>query len=139
MTLWVNQSAAIPIRDGRVCMVTSSNRRRWVFPKGQIDPGHTPGEAALVEAWEEAGLVGSLDPEPFGNYVYEKYNRPHHVLVYRLRVIEVRDDWPERGLRDRVWLSVREALDRIEEPGLRELLRRMFGPTTEDALGLALA
>ncbi len=139
MSLWVNQSAVIPVLDGRVCMITSSNRRRWVFPKGQIDPGHTPGESALVEAWEEAGLVGTLDSEPVGNYVYQKYNRPHHVLVYRLRVIEVHDEWPECGLRDRVWLTVAQALDRIEEPGLRELLRRMFGTSTEDALGLALA
>src|SRR5918912_538575 len=101
MTVWVNQSGVIPVLDGRVWMVTSSSRRRWVFPKGQIDPGHTPGESALLEAWEEAGLVGTLDPEPVGNYVYEKYERPHHVLVYRMRVIEVRDDWPERGLRER--------------------------------------
>ena len=100
MPMVMSQSAAIPVRDGRVCMVTSRSGRRWVFPKGQIDPGHTPGEAALLEAWEEAGLVGTLDPEPVGNYVYEKFGRPHHVLVFRMRVIEVHDAWPERELRD---------------------------------------
>ncbi len=139
MTVWVNQSGVIPILDGRVCMVTSSSGRRWVFPKGQIDPGHTPGEAALIEAWEEAGLLGSLDPEPIGNYVYQKFDTPHHVLVYRLRVIEVREEWPERGLRERAWLTVDEAIERIEEPGLRELLRRVFGASETDAVGLALA
>ena len=66
---WVRQAAAVPISEGRVCMVTSSSRRRWVLPKGVIDPGHTPGEAALVEAWEEAGLLGTLDPEPLGSYL----------------------------------------------------------------------
>ncbi len=139
MTVWVNQSAVIPVLDGRVCMITSSNRRRWVFPKGQIDPGHTPGETALVEAWEEAGLVGSLDPEPLGNYVYEKYKTPHHVLVYRLRVVEVLADWPEKSFRERAWLSPAAALERIEEPALRELVRRLFFRDTDDALGLALA
>src|SRR6476620_2968172 len=69
---WVRQAAVGPVRDGRVCLVTSSSGRRWVVPKGQIDPGHTPGEAALIEAWEEAGLVGALDPEPIGTYAYEK-------------------------------------------------------------------
>src|SRR3954467_15889098 len=111
MTVWVNQSGVIPVSDGRLCMVTSSSGRRWVFPKGQIDPGHTPGEAALLEAWEEAGLVGTLDREPAGSYVYEKFGHQHHVLMYRMPVIESHDEWPERALRDRDWLSVGEAID----------------------------
>ena len=123
MPIWVRQAAAIPVRDGRVFLVTSSSGRRWVVPKGQIDPGHTPGEAALVEAWEEAGLVGALDAEPLGAYAYEKLGRELHVLVYRMIVSEVRDDWPERDLRVRVWLTPDEAIERIEEPGLRDLLR----------------
>jgi len=126
MPILINQSGAIPVLDGRVCMVTSRSGKRWVFPKGVIEPGHTPGEAALIEAWEEAGVVGTLDPEPIGNYVYDKFDCPHHVLVFRMRVIEVRDDWPERGLRDRAWLTVGDAIDRVDEPGLRELLRRTF-------------
>ncbi len=134
----MSQSAAVPVLDGRVCMVTSRSGRRWVFPKGQIDPGHTPGAAALLEAWEEAGVVGALDPEPVGNYVYEKFDTPHHVLVYRLRVTEVRDAWPERGLRERAWLTVAEAIDRVDEPGLRELLRRAFAADHRDRVTLAL-
>lgn len=125
MTSVMNQSAAIPLLDGRVCMVTSRSGRRWVFPKGQIDPGHTPAEAALIEAWEEAGLVGTLDPEPLGTYVYEKFDTPHRVLVFRMRVVEVHDDWPERDFRKREWLSVPEAVGRVGEPDLREILRRV--------------
>jgi 8-oxo-dGTP pyrophosphatase MutT (NUDIX family) len=108
-------------------MVTSRSGRRWVFPKGQIDPGHTPAETSLLEAWEEAGVVGSLDAEPLGNYVYEKMGCQHHVLVFRMRVIEVRDLWPERDFRSRAWLTIDEALNRIDEPGLRDLLRQAFG------------
>jgi 8-oxo-dGTP pyrophosphatase MutT (NUDIX family) len=126
MPMPVSQSAAIPILDGRICMVTSSSGKRWVIPKGQIDPGHTPAEAALQEAWEEAGVVGALDPNPIGNYIYEKLGNQHHVLVYVLRVLEARDVWPESGSRNRVWLTVAEAIERIEEQGLRELLRHTF-------------
>ncbi len=126
MPIWVRQAAAVPVRNGHVCLVSSSGGRRWVVPKGQIDPGHTPGEAALVEAWEEAGLVGALDAEPLGSYAYEKLGRELHVLVYRMVVTEVRDEWPERDLRVRVWLPLDEALDRIEELGLRDLLRLAF-------------
>jgi len=67
----LRQAAVVPLADGQVGLVTSSSGRRWVVPKGMIDPGHSPGEAALIEAWEEAGLVGVLDPEPAGSYLYE--------------------------------------------------------------------
>jgi hypothetical protein len=43
-----------------------------------------------------------------------------------MRVIEVRDVWPERGLRARDWITIAEAMERVEEDGLRELLRRTF-------------
>jgi 8-oxo-dGTP pyrophosphatase MutT (NUDIX family) len=139
MPIWVRQAAAIPLRDDRVCLVSSSSGRRWVVPKGQIDPGHTAGEAALVEAWEEAGLVGALDAEPLGSYAYEKLGRELHVLVFRMTVTEVRDEWPERNLRTRVWVTLDEALDRIEEPGLRDLLRLAFRLKQPDRLVLATA
>ena len=41
--------------------ITSRNGKRWVIPKGWIDPGQTAGETALQEAWEEAGLTGALE------------------------------------------------------------------------------
>ncbi len=139
MPIWVRQAAAIPVRDDRVCMVTSSSGRRWVVPKGQIDPGHTAGEAALVEAWEEAGLVGVLDPEPLGTYAYEKLGRTLHVLVFRMTVTEARDEWPERHVRARAWVGLDDALDRIEEAGLRDLLRLAFHMKHPDRLTLATA
>src|SRR5437016_5559110 len=123
ISTYVRQAAAIPVQDGKVCLVTSRSGKRWVVPKGIIDPGTTAGEIAVQEAWEEAGLVGVLRPEPVGSYLYEKYGRTHHVTVFRMTVIQVADDWPERGLRERCWLGAAEALDRIEEPGLRELIR----------------
>lgn len=126
MPIWVRQAAAVPFSEGRVCMVTSSSGRRWVLPKGLIDPGHTPGEAALLEAWEEAGLLGTLDPEPLGSYLYEKLGRECHVLVYRMTVTEVRDVWPEKGMRERAWLAPQDVLERVEEPGLRDLLLQVF-------------
>ena len=118
----LRQAAVIPLVDGQVGLVTSSSGRRWVVPKGMIDPGHSAGEAALVEAWEEAGLVGVLDPEPAGTYLYEKYGRSHHVLVYVLRVTEEAMDWPERDVRRREWVDPAEAVERVEEPGLNEII-----------------
>ncbi|MFL5340653.1 MAG: NUDIX hydrolase [Gemmataceae bacterium] len=123
-TRWIRQAAAIPVREGLVCLVTSSNGRRWVVPKGMMEPGKTAGEIALQEAWEEAGLVGTLQPHPLGAYFYEKYGGTCHVTVFRLDVTDVLDRWPEADLRKREWLTPDDALERIGEPGLRDLLRQ---------------
>jgi 8-oxo-dGTP pyrophosphatase MutT (NUDIX family) len=122
------QAAVIPVRDGRVCLVTSSSGKRWVVPKGQIDEGFTAGEAALLEAWEEAGLLGALIPEPVGSYLYEKDGRSHLVTVFVLAVTDVKDVWPERFLRKREWVVPELALERIEEEGLKTIVRRHFAP-----------
>lgn len=133
----VRQAAAVPLRDdGLVCMVTSRSGRRWVLPKGRIDAGFTAGEAALAEAWEEAGLVGILDGDPVGSYRYRKYGRDHLVAVFVMRVTEEHDGWPERDERSREWVAVEEALARIEEPGLREIVREVCRVNTPIAVGL---
>jgi 8-oxo-dGTP pyrophosphatase MutT (NUDIX family) len=124
MTPAHRQAAVLPVSEGRLCMVTSSSGRRWVIPKGMIDAGHTAGEAALLEAWEEAGLVGTLHTEPIGSYLYEKYGRTYHVTVFLMRVTEMAADWPERELRKREWLDPEMALERVDEAGLREIVEQ---------------
>jgi 8-oxo-dGTP pyrophosphatase MutT (NUDIX family) len=119
----IRQAAAIPLRDGQICLVTSSSGKRWVIPKGCLEPGKTSGEVALQEAWEEAGLVGVLQAEPIGSYLYEKYDNLYHVTVFSMTVTQVADDWPERTIRQRLWLNPAQALVRVDDRGLRELLR----------------
>ena len=36
----------------------------WDFPKGMVEPGETPEEAAVKETEEEAGVQGALLPGP---------------------------------------------------------------------------
>src|SRR5947209_2148483 len=119
----LQQAAAIPVRLGQVCLISSRNGKRLVIPKGCLEPGKTSGEIALQEAWEEAGLVGLLQPDPIGSYLYEKDTRNHHVLVYLMQVTQVAELWPEATWRARSWHSFKQALRRVEEVGLREILR----------------
>ena len=120
-----DQAGVVAVRDGLIGMVTSSNGRRWVVPKGRIDPGHTAREAAGIEAWEEAGWLGVLESEPVGSYTYRKdgETRDRRVLVFRMTVTDEKADWPEARLRTREWLTVEDAVARIDEPELRELVR----------------
>src|SRR5947209_1053464 len=119
----LQQAAAIPVRLGQVCLISSRNGKRWVIPKGCMEPGKTAGEIALQEAWEEAGVVGVLLAEPVGSYLYEKYGNEYFVTVFVLQVTEAAEDWPERALRQRAWLDVGQALVRLDDRGLRELVR----------------
>jgi 8-oxo-dGTP pyrophosphatase MutT (NUDIX family) len=120
----VRQAAVIAVRAGRVCLVQSSGGKRWVIPKGHIERGRTAAETALCEAWEEAGLLGGLRPDPVGSYLYEKDGRLYHVTVFLMDVTEAADDWPERQLRPRCWLRPAQALARVEHAGLCKLLRK---------------
>jgi 8-oxo-dGTP pyrophosphatase MutT (NUDIX family) len=119
----IRQAAAVPVRAGKVCLVTSSSGKRWVIPKGCMEPGKTAGEIALQEAWEEAGLVGVLQGEPVGSYLYEKYGNEYFVTVFLLQVTDEAETWPEQALRQRAWLTPAQALARLDDRGLRELVR----------------
>jgi 8-oxo-dGTP pyrophosphatase MutT (NUDIX family) len=123
----IPQAGAIPLRGGRICLVTSSNGKRWVIPKGLIEPGQTPAEAALQEAWEEAGLVGILRPEPAGTFLYDKWCGTCHVTVFFMEVSEEATDWPERRLRQREWVTLAGALERLDDAGLCDILRLTLG------------
>ena len=97
----VRQAAAIPVRDGRVCLVTSRSGRRWVIPKGQIDPGHTPGGGGpRSRRGRRPGWSARSTPSRSAPTTYEKYGQPHHVIVFVMQVTEEQDDWPERAIRD---------------------------------------
>src|SRR5262245_21905906 len=119
----IRQAAALAIRRGRVCLITYRNGKRWVIPKGWIEPGQTAGETALQEAYEEAGLVGALEREPIGTYLYEKEGHTFHVTVFVMKVTSVAQDWPERTFRERTWLSPVGFFDRIDDDGLADIVR----------------
>lgn len=126
------QCAALPLTgaggDLRVVMVTSRETRRWVIPKGWVEDGEAPHHSAAREAFEEAGIEGEADPVPVGRFAYTKRKSrglllPCEVLVYRLRVIRLLPDWPERRQRERRLMLPQEAAALVAEPELARLLR----------------
>ena len=109
-------------------LVTSRETRRWVLPKGNIDPGLTAAAAAALEAKEEAGVGGHVASSPIGRFRYRKQyfaglSRLMEVEVYPIAVTEILDDWKERRQRDRRWFTPDEAADAVDEPELKQLLR----------------
>ena len=60
--LLVLPSAAVAIYDdaGRVLLGFHADRQIWVIPGGLIEPGETPSDGAVREAFEETGLLVEL-------------------------------------------------------------------------------
>lgn len=121
------QAGVIPFRirkgDARFCVITTS-RGRWGFPKGYIESGETEEEAALKEAYEEAGLKGSLVGPPLGNYETIKLGNGLDVVVYLMEVKDSAKSWPEEDSRDRKWVTASEASDMLAWDSQRELLKQ---------------
>ncbi len=122
-----NQSGVVPFRiagsELEVLLITSRRRKRWIIPKGIVEPDLLPAESAAKEALEEAGVTGILHPDEIGEYTYEKWGGVCRVKVFLLQVTKVLDSWEESFLRDRRWLSLSDAIELIEEPDLKKILR----------------
>jgi len=123
---YVRQAGALAVREGRLCLVTSRRGKHWVIPKGCLEAGRTLEQIVLLEAWEEAGLVGLLLPESVGSYEYRKAGRLHVVKLYLLDVIHAESHWPERHRRERVWLRPAKAVERLREDGLRRVIESVL-------------
>jgi 8-oxo-dGTP pyrophosphatase MutT (NUDIX family) len=106
------QSAAIPFRKGvrtEICLIRRRDSESWGIPKGFIDKGCSPEEAALNEALEEAGLNGRILGGRVGVYEYDKRDASLTVAVCLMRVQEELDRWRDMKLRERRWFSPKEA------------------------------
>lgn len=129
----LTQYGVIPVRlaaDGglEILLITSRDTGRWVVPRGNPIIGKSPAESAAQEAFEEAGIVGPVDPEAIGCYSYEKRRRvgiavPAVVHLFRMSVAEERDDWPEKAQRGRRWFAAGEAAAAVHEAELARLIR----------------
>ena len=117
--------------DMEVLLVTSRDTGRWIIPKGWPVSGLKTSEAALQEAWEEAGVRNSkATPQPFGTYTYDKVMSaglpvPVETLVFPVKVKELAAEFPEASERQRKWVSPEAAADLVKEGELKETLRRM--------------
>jgi phosphohistidine phosphatase len=120
------QVAVIPFRRRRDAVQISLIRRKgsksWAIPKGFIDPGHTPEQAALNEAYEEAGLRGQIIGRAIGSYEYRKWGGRLTVAVFLMRVREAQTEWDEMHFRERKWALTEEARDLLADHPVRPLL-----------------
>ena len=105
------KAGAIPFRrseHGVEFLLVTSRKGNWIFPKGYVDPGESPEEAARKEVREEAGIDGEIVGEAIGSYEESKRGGTSEVVVF---LLEYRTDipWQESHMRERSWWTAREA------------------------------
>ncbi|KAL2499025.1 Nudix hydrolase 17 [Abeliophyllum distichum] len=98
--------------DAIEVLVISSQRKGkgMLFPKGGWEKDESIKEAALRETMEEAGVLGDVESE-LGKWSFKSNNNNncYEGRMFPLLVKEQLESWPEKDVRQRIWISVREA------------------------------
>lgn len=117
--------------EKRVLLITSRGTGRWILPKGWPIRGLASWQAALQEAWEEAGVKdATASTDPIGSYAYDKTMGsglpiPVEALVYAVSVEGLETEFPEAGQRELRWVTPTEAANLVDEPELKSILNVM--------------
>jgi 8-oxo-dGTP pyrophosphatase MutT (NUDIX family) len=108
----------------RVLLISKKRTGNWGIPKGRVSRQISFAGTAAKEAFEEAGIVGSISPGSVGMFRATKRvggslpQRIIEVWVYLLEVTNTLPDWPEKGKRAIRWVTCDDAARQLREPVL---------------------
>jgi 8-oxo-dGTP diphosphatase len=116
-------------------VVRQRKRNEWVLPKGKLDDGETPKQAAHREVLEETGHEVAIH-EFLGTLVYQSGGRSKVVHFWRMEA----EGGPVRKLTNDIkavdWLPLEDAIARLSREYERTFLVQI-GPIALAAAGLA--
>lgn len=105
-------------------------RELWTFPKGHLEAGESPEDAARREVWEETGwrcrVVGPLLDV---RYQFKRGGNPVDKVVHWFRMApEALDGTPDpEEVLDTAWCDLAEVGRRVTYPSDRDILKRLMG------------
>ena len=120
-----------------IAIVRQRKRNEWVLPKGKLDDGETPKQAAHREVLEETGHEVAIH-EFLGTLVYQSGGRSKAVHFWRMEAEggQVRKLMSDIKAVD--WLPLEDAIVRLSREYERAFLTQI-GPIALAAAGLAPA
>lgn len=105
--------AALPLKKRKnraplVCLVTSRRHGHWMIPMGKKEKKLSLADVARLEAYEEAGVLGSLNRKKFFEVKTSsnKKQKKRKVRIFPMQVRNTLKNWPEKKQRQRRWVSI---------------------------------
>ncbi|KZM48310.1 NUDIX hydrolase [Labrenzia sp. OB1] len=127
------QIAALCVRpsdsEPEVLLVSTRDTGRLILPKGWPEKDKPAHQTAVIEAYEEAGVVGKAQAKPIGSFrsfkgLSDGLKIRTKVLVFMIRFEKQLEDFPEIGQRRCVWMPLSEAVEAADETPLKRFLHR---------------
>jgi 8-oxo-dGTP diphosphatase len=131
-------AGGIVLRQARtplVAVVRLRKRNEWVLPKGKLDAGETPRDAAEREVLEETGHEVTLH-EFLGTLVYECGGRSKVVHYWRMEADGEQIHELMHDVRSVDWLPLSDAVARLSR-GYERAFLETVGPIALQAAALA--
>jgi 8-oxo-dGTP diphosphatase len=114
-------------RNGEILLVQRPRYQDWSLPKGKLDRGETPLQAAVREVREETGYRAKVLGFA-GAFGYEVRGAPKVVLFWMMKPLKqgpILDPNEVCALR---WVTVRSAMRLMTYEMERDLVKRMLAP-----------
>ena len=102
-----------------------NNRGMWVLPKGHIEPGETPEDAAVREVEEEAGVRAAIVARA-GESQFEVKGRTVRTVFFLMKYQGEAGRTEDRGL---AWRRYKDALAQVYFDNTRQILERAHALT----------
>lgn len=118
------------VRGDEILLISTQSGRRWQLPKGHLEAGETPHDAAVREVREETGVTGRIVAElPGVEYWYVEKGaarRIHKRVDYYLLVYVSGDaaNFDPAEVSGASWFAWDEGISRISFDNERRVLEK---------------
>ncbi|MBI4015662.1 MAG: NUDIX domain-containing protein [Candidatus Aenigmarchaeota archaeon] len=125
MPIEVSAGGFVWDKKSRKMLLILDSYGKWAVPKGLIEKGETPEQAALREVKEETGIEAKI-LEKLGENKYF-YRRDGKTIAKTVHVFlmggtgEIKVQWEIKGAE---WVELKEVLERIGYNNLKELAEK---------------
>ncbi len=136
MTATIEAAGGVVVRerDGvrEVLVVHRPRYDDWSLPKGKLEPGETPAEAAVREVEEETGMRCALGRALGTNEYVDRKGRDKIVYWWVMDPVATRTFVPNEEVDEVLWISGGDAAKLLTYDSDRRLLADMLVTGPED-------